>query len=131
MDRELTDNLAQIAPNNEVPVYDVETEKALLSICIRDKAALDNTVSKRVVADEFSDQRNALIYEAITKLYLDNGKIDRYNICDQLEKDGKLAQHGNTLDAVAALVADLDEDVQIVTPGVFMERLVENCGPKN
>ncbi len=46
-------------------------------------------------------------------------------------KDGKLAQHGNTLDAVAALVADLDEDVQIVTPGVFMERLVENCGPKN
>ncbi len=96
MDRELTDNLAQIAPNNEVPVYDVETEKALLSICIRDKAALDNTVSKRVVSDEFSDQRNALIYEAITKLYLDNGKIDRYNICDQLEKDGKLAQAGGT-----------------------------------
>ncbi|MBO7404188.1 MAG: hypothetical protein J6V24_04435, partial [Clostridia bacterium] len=46
-------------------------------------------------------------------------------------KDGKLAAHGNTLDAVAALVADLNENVQIVTPGVFMERLIANCAPKN
>jgi hypothetical protein len=45
-------------------------------------------------------------------------------------KNGKLAQHGNTLDAVAALIADLDEDVQIVTPGVFLERLIANCAPK-
>ncbi|MBQ3708892.1 MAG: hypothetical protein II889_13465 [Clostridia bacterium] len=45
-------------------------------------------------------------------------------------KDGKLTQHGNTLDAVAALIEDLDEDVQIVTPGAFMERLIANCAPK-
>ena len=30
----------------------------------------------------------------------------------------------------AALIADLDEDVQIVTPGVFLERLIANCAPK-
>jgi hypothetical protein len=46
-------------------------------------------------------------------------------------KDGKLAAHGNTLDAVASLVADLNENVEIVTPGVFMERLIANCAPKN
>ena len=46
-------------------------------------------------------------------------------------KDGKLAAHGNTLDAVASLVADLNENVEIVTPGVFMERLITNCAPKN
>ena len=44
-------------------------------------------------------------------------------------KDGKLVPHGNTLDAVAELIAQLDEDVEIVTPDVFMERLIENCGP--
>ena len=44
-------------------------------------------------------------------------------------KDGKLVPHGNTLDAVAELIAQLDEDVEIVTPDVFMERLIENCRP--
>ena len=44
-------------------------------------------------------------------------------------KDGKLAAHGNTLDAVAELVSMLDDDVELVTPDVFMDRLVKNCRP--
>jgi len=43
-------------------------------------------------------------------------------------KDGKLAPHGNTMDAVAELISELDGDVEVVTPSVFMDRLIRNCG---
>ena len=43
-------------------------------------------------------------------------------------KGGELAPHGNTMDAVAELISQLDSDVEIVTPSVFMERLIRNCG---
>ena len=44
-------------------------------------------------------------------------------------KNGKLAEHGNTMDAVAELLSMLDEDVEVVTPSVFMNRLIQNCAP--
>lgn len=130
MDRELTDNLASGLQPQQTPVYDIETEKALLSICIRDKAALDNTVSKRVVADEFSDKRNSLIFEAISKLYLENGKIDRYNICDQLEKDGKLTQAGGTeyvfsVANTSAVKSNMESYISIVKEKSSMRILVD------
>lgn len=44
-------------------------------------------------------------------------------------KDGELKPHGNTMDAVSELVSQLDSHVELVTPGVFMERLIQNCRP--
>ena len=44
-------------------------------------------------------------------------------------KDGELKPHGNTMDAIAELISQLDDDVELVTPSVFMERLKANCGP--
>ena len=41
---------------------------------------------------------------------------------------GKLVAHGNTMDAVAELISQLDPDVELVTPSVFMDRLIKNCG---
>lgn len=43
-------------------------------------------------------------------------------------KNGELAPHGNTMDAVAELISQLDPDVELVTPSVFMDRLIKNCG---
>ena len=45
-------------------------------------------------------------------------------------KDGELKPHGNTMDAVAELVSQLEDHVELVTPSVFMERLIANCGPQ-
>ena len=43
-------------------------------------------------------------------------------------KNGQLVPFGNTMDAVADLVSKLNDNVEVVTPSVFMERLVKNCG---
>ena len=96
-ERELKDNLATgPAEKPSVPLHDVETEKALLSLCIRNKDTLDSAVGKRIVKENFSDKRNALIFEAITKLYMSNGAIDRFNVCEQLEKMGAINSAGGT-----------------------------------
>ena len=119
MDRELTDNLIESVQERTVPAFDLETEKALLSICIRDKEALDGSVMARVVAGDFSDNRNALIFEAISHLFLNGGKIDRYNICDDLEQNGNLAKAGGTeyvfsVANTTAVKSNLDSYVNIV-----------------
>lgn len=41
-------------------------------------------------------------------------------------ENGKLAQNGNTMDAVAKLVQSLGTNVEVVTPTEFMNRIVEN-----
>ncbi len=43
-------------------------------------------------------------------------------------KNGELVPHGNTMDAVAELISQLDPGVELVTPSVFMDRLIKNCG---
>ena len=45
-------------------------------------------------------------------------------------KDGKLSEGGNTMEAIAALVEKFDEDVEVVTPSEFMDRLIANCKPE-
>ena len=56
-ERELKDNLATgHAEKPSVPLHDVETEKALLSLCIRNKDTLDSAVGKRIVKENFSDR---------------------------------------------------------------------------
>ncbi len=43
--------------------------------------------------------------------------------------DGQLVPDGNTMDAVAELVSRFNENVEVVTPTEFMERLITNCKP--
>ena len=45
-------------------------------------------------------------------------------------KDGKLVGGGNTMEAVEALIAKFNENVEVVTPGEFMDRLIANCKPE-
>ncbi len=136
MDRELTDNLIESVQDRTVPAFDLETEKALLSICIRDKEALDGSVMRRVVAEDFSDVRNGLIFEAISHLFLSGGKIDRYNICDDLEHHGNLAKAGGTeyVFSVAnqtAVKSNLDSYVGIVKAKSKTRILIEMLNAVN
>ena len=45
-------------------------------------------------------------------------------------KDGRLSEGGNTMEAVEALIAKFNENVEVVTPGEFMDRLIVNCKPE-
>ena len=80
MERELYDNLIDPEDNGKkvAPIMDYETEKALLSLCIRKKEALDTTINRGVSKDSFADKRNSLIFEAVVALYINSGSIDRF-----------------------------------------------------
>lgn len=121
MDRELHDNLIDPDPSvkKASSSVDLETEKALLSLCIRKKDALDTTVNSGITKDSFSDKRNSLIFEAIAALYMNNGSIDRINIVDQLEHMGRINAAGGTeyVFAVAdttAVTSNIDSYIGIV-----------------
>lgn len=45
-------------------------------------------------------------------------------------KNGQLSDGGNTMDAVAALIDKFEDDVEVVTPSEFMDRLIANCKPE-
>ncbi|MCQ2532472.1 MAG: replicative DNA helicase [Saccharofermentans sp.] len=85
---DLTDN------SGEKAIKDLETEKALLALCIGKKEGLDKVVLNRIVKEDFADPRHSLIFETISELYVENGKIDRFNICNALESKGKLMAAG-------------------------------------
>ncbi len=97
MDRNLTDNLvdSQVMEAQNVTV-DNETEKAVLCLCMRSKDALNQVVGKSFSADDFADKRNALMFGAITTLYLDNKEIDRYTVFEKLEELGNIESAGGS-----------------------------------
>ncbi len=44
--------------------------------------------------------------------------------------DGQFVPDGNTMDAVAELVRRFNENVEVVTPTEFMDKLIKNCKPQ-
>lgn len=84
-DRVYADNLIDTAPQ---PNVDVDSEKAVLCLCLMHDSALEKC-GKSLVKEDFSDSRNACIYEHILSLYMESRKIDRYTVADYLEAEGK------------------------------------------
>ena len=88
------DNL--IEPENDV-MRDVGVEKALLALCMRNERSVLEIVGNGLDGSDFSDSRNAVIYNAIIALFYENRKVDRYSLTDWLEKN-------NTMDAAGGLM---------------------------
>ena len=84
-DRVYSDNLIDTAPQANV---DVDSEKAVLCLCLKHDNALEKC-GKSLVKEDFSDSRNACIYEHILSLYMESRKVDRYTVADYLESQGK------------------------------------------
>ena len=85
-ERDLNDNLAGV---DKTASYNVtEAEKAVLSLCMRNKEALESSVMKTLVASDFFDSRNALIFEAISELYIDGSQVNRFTVCEKLVSKG-------------------------------------------
>ncbi len=122
MERELYDNLIDPEDNGKkvAPIMDYETEKALLSLCIRKKEALDTTINRGVSKDSFADKRNSLIFEAVVALYINSGSIDRFNVVEHLEHEGHINAAGGTeyVFSVAdtpAVMSNIDSYISIVS----------------
>ena len=115
-DRAFADNLMTGAGD---PQKDVESEKALLSLCMRHEKALMEAVGKRLTADDFSDPRNALIFKAMSELFLQNSKVDRITTGEMLAKMGNLNRAGDytylyEVSDTVAVIANLEEYIKII-----------------
>ncbi len=67
---------------------DVEVEMALLSLCMRKNNAIIAAVQNKIVAEDFSDKRNQVIFDVIMDMFFENAHIDRFTIMSELERRG-------------------------------------------
>lgn len=92
MDNLLNDLNAQSGLNDHHDQNDifngVDVEMALLSLCMRKNTAVLQTVENRIVADDFTDKRNRIIFTVIIDMFFDNAQIDRFTVYSELERRG-------------------------------------------
>ena len=67
---------------------DVEIEMALLSLCMRKNNAIIAAVQNKIVAEDFSDKRNQVIFDVIMDMFFENAHIDRFTVISELERRG-------------------------------------------
>ncbi len=91
------------------------------------------TARYRLTADEAGGSLD-LVAESINSAATDPTSVNSYSVVvidakSGLSADGQLVIGGNTMDAVAALVAGLDENVEVVSAAEFMNRIKKNLMP--
>ena len=107
----------------------LEAEKAVLSLCMRHREALESSVMRRIVADDFSDARHKAIYEAISALYIEGGQINRISVCDKLQAMGKTKQAGGDeyvydVANITVVRSAADSYISVVTKNSLSRKLI-------
>jgi len=125
MARGLNDNLL-----NTGTTSDAETEKALLSLCMRKEEGVNSTVGKKLIKEDFSDPRNGLIFDAITRLFLNDERIDRFTVSERLKKDGNIERAGGyeyiyEVAESPAVLSNVSSYVKIIRDKSDMRRLIK------
>lgn len=86
----------QESPTGKLPPHDTELEEVVLGALMLEKDAYSN-VADILTPDTFYDPLNAKIYEAISKLGLNQRPIDMRTVTDQLRSDGTLKEVGGAV----------------------------------
>ncbi len=73
---------------------DVDVEMALLSLCMRRNTALLEVVQNKIVAEDFTDKRNQIIFSVIMDMFFQNVHIDRFTVHSELERRGMAEKAG-------------------------------------
>lgn len=66
---------------------DVDIEMAVLALCMRNEEAVMRSQNKLTVED-FTDDRNSIIYGVILEMFIDGVRIDRFTVIAELERRG-------------------------------------------
>ena len=80
----------------KLPPRDTEMEEVVLGALMLEKDAYMN-VADILTADAFYDPVNAMIYEAISTLGLNQRPIDMMSVKEQLRRDGNLEKVGGAV----------------------------------
>ncbi|MBO7425895.1 MAG: replicative DNA helicase [Clostridiales bacterium] len=127
-DRELNDNL--IGNDAKKNAFDIESEKALLSLCLKNSDVLDHVVSSRLFPEDFYDQRHQILFLTISKLYEDSQTIDPYTIIKKLQSDGILQKAGGNsyvmgLTDTYAIPSSKEDYVRIIKDASSRRKLIK------
>lgn len=66
---------------------DVDIEMAVLALCMRNEEAVMRSQNKLTIED-FTDERNSIIYGVILEMFIDGVRIDRFTVIAELERRG-------------------------------------------
>ncbi|MCQ2466280.1 MAG: replicative DNA helicase [Clostridia bacterium] len=116
-EREIIDNLLE-EPTEVLP-YDLDSEKALLTLCIKNKDTLNVILKSTISSKDFYDRRNQIVFEAVSDLYLNSMTIDPYTVNDYLKRKGLLEKVGGysfvpTLVDSYAVASNVEEYIKII-----------------
>ena len=79
--------------NNRSVPYNTEAEIYVLGSAFLDNQLVSGYIGK-LVEDDFYDERNKLIYRAMTNLYNQNQKIEIITVTEELKKFGTNVDEG-------------------------------------
>ncbi|MCQ2482034.1 MAG: replicative DNA helicase [Clostridia bacterium] len=126
MDRDLSDNLIEGAPDvangGRALPSDINSERAILSLCLRNAANL-GVVINSLKAEDFCDTRNSIIFEVMAEMYLKGEALDIVAVSSELERKGKTNQTGG--------IQYLNEIYSAVTVSSNMKTYVQNVKSKS
>ncbi|MBR3247105.1 MAG: replicative DNA helicase [Clostridiales bacterium] len=65
---------------------DIDVEMALLSLCMRKNNAILEASWNKITSDDFTDNRNKLIFMVVMDMFFANAQIDRFTVMSELER---------------------------------------------
>ena len=63
-------------------------EMAVLALCMRRDTAVIEVVQNKITSEDFSDDRNSIIYGVISEMFYEGTDIDRFTVFAELERRG-------------------------------------------
>ncbi len=82
-------------PSNIVPPQNLDAEASLLGAILIDSDAIVK-IADSINANDFYDQKNGIIFQAIKQLYENHSPIDVLTVASQLRADGNLEMVGGS-----------------------------------
>lgn len=116
-------------PSSQVPPQNLDAETSLLGAILIDSDAIVK-IADTISANDFYDQKNSLIYEAIRQLYEKHSPIDVLTVTDQLRSTGNLDMIGGAaylteLTNYVPTAAHVEQYAAIVAQKAIRRRLIK------
>ena len=105
---------------DKIPPHNLEAEQATIGAMLLDWGAVSDIVTY-LRADNFYDQRNQTIYDALMNLFSSGVKGDLLTLIDTLTKSGKLQEAGG-----AAYISSLTDTVPTSANVDYYARIVQD-----
>ena len=80
-------SMDNLIDQNTKRCVDVDIEMAVLALCMRNEEAVMRSQNKLTIED-FTDDRNSIIYGVILEMFIDGVRIDRFTVIAELERRG-------------------------------------------